>query len=347
MKKMKATTTPTFTTILPTTATTIRRDLVHLLLLLMMMMIMTLTSEAHQQEPLRENLCYPPNDNIPDDFQLKPNCMVPILEELCKNNTPEVDPQEIGPNQRFDRGLPPCKGANCSIDCLHYTFCYRDLEMKIENVNTNVPQMEVGTLDETLNINPFCSRYIVNMNKTVIRNAGASCWGQLMCTCGICCETTNKGCLTNPGLPITPHHNHHHQHHNHHNHNHNPHNHHYQLQRIHHPLQSSFIHPLPPPPLPPPPPLLLPPPPPPLPPPPPQRIRDRLRALLRLLPRLNLSNANRMKVITTMLEGTYSDLQRHLQGQNKPLRPRRPTMLNATQGTRIRAMMGGYRYVEG
>ncbi|MPC69671.1 hypothetical protein E2C01_063901 [Portunus trituberculatus] len=109
-----------------------------------------------------------------------------------------------------------CQGANCSIECIHQTYCNKrpDMEMPTESVAQEVS----GFLPQTFNSLPKCSR----------------------------------------GQSLTPRIHYHHYHRRH------------PLLRL---------------------PLL-----PPAPPPSPLALRNRLRALLRLLPRLNLSNAKRVRL---------------------------------------------------
>ncbi|XP_063844478.1 uncharacterized protein LOC135091059 isoform X2 [Scylla paramamosain] len=212
-------------------------------------------------------------DRIPANFTVKSSCLRVVIDELCKNNFPDVTPDDIG-KDNFNRGILNCQGANCSIECIHQTYCNKkpDMEMPTESV----AQEEVGFLQQTFNALPKCNRYLKGLNQTVfVKDAGYSCWGKLQCICGMCCESNTQNCFTNRRQTLTP--RFHHYHHRH--------------------------------------PLLRPPLFPPALPPPPLALRNKLRALLRLLPRLNLSNTKRMTVMRRMLDQTYKDLQAHLRSQ--------------------------------
>ncbi|XP_063844479.1 uncharacterized protein LOC135091059 isoform X3 [Scylla paramamosain] len=130
-------------------------------------------------------------DRIPANFTVKSSCLRVVIDELCKNNFPDVTPDDIGKDKDFNRGILNCQGANCSIECIHQTYCNKkpDMEMPTESV----AQEEVGFLQQTFNALPKCNRYLKGLNQTVfVKDAGYSCWGKLQCICGMCCESNTQ-----------------------------------------------------------------------------------------------------------------------------------------------------------
>lgn len=131
-------------------------------------------------------------DLIPSSFTIKSDCMRAFIDELCKDNLISVNDKEIE-SGKYERGIPSCKGANCSIECIHYTFCNRPLQ-DLTMPQESVPQQEVGILRESTNAFPLCDKYLRSINKTAIDTAtrGQSCWGKVECTCGMCCESSDQ-----------------------------------------------------------------------------------------------------------------------------------------------------------
>ncbi|KAG0719395.1 hypothetical protein GWK47_000753 [Chionoecetes opilio] len=131
----------------------------HLLLLLLLTMTIRGTHATKSDyHPCRDAGSTPsqgPWDRIPSNFTVKTNCMQAFIEELCKDNFLDVDVRDIGPGKKYNRGILNCQGANCSIECLHHTFCNKALD-DFEIPSESVPQQVEGYLLETNNALPRC-----------------------------------------------------------------------------------------------------------------------------------------------------------------------------------------------